>query len=263
MILDRIVAEKREEVARLKRETPPAELAARVRDLPPVRPFGEALSGKDCAIVAEIKGRSPSRGVLKAVFDPPKIAAVYGSGGAAALSVLTDGPFFGGDKAHVAAVRKVVSLTVLRKDFIIDACQVYETRLIGTDAMLLIARLLEGSQIEEYLQLALSLDLDTLVEVHDRPDLEKALAAGAGIVGINNRDLGTFATDLKVTLDLLPSIPEGPIVVSESGIRTRGDIETLSAAGVRAFLIGETLMAAADAGAKLREPMGGKGTGSP
>jgi indole-3-glycerol phosphate synthase len=263
MILDRIVAEKKEEVDRLKRAMPPLDMAGRVRDLPPVRPFGEALVGKDCAVIAEIKGRSPSRGVLRADFDPPGMAVAYGSSGAAALSVLTDGPFFGGDKAHVAAVREAVGLPVLRKDFIIDACQIYETRLIGADAILLITRLLEGAQIEEYLQLALSLGLGVLVEVHDGPDLARALRAGAGIIGINNRNLGTFVTDLRVTLDLLPFIPPGPIVVSESGIRTRNDIEALKAAGVRAFLIGETLMAAVDAGAKLRELMGGKGADTP
>ncbi len=224
--------------------------------MPPTRDFRRALGGGDCAIIAEVKRRSPSRGVLRADFDPVRIAREYERHGAAAVSVLTDETFFGGSDADLTAVKGAISLPVLRKEFIIDPWQIHETRAIGADALLLIAAILGENQLREYRELAASLGLASLVEVHDREELEKALAAGAEIIGINNRDLKTFATDIGTSLALAPLVPADRIVVSESGIRSRAEIETLMKAGVRAFLIGETLVAAPDSGAKLRELLG-------
>jgi len=214
-----------------------------------------AINRLPCSIIAEVKRRSPSKGRIRGDFDPLKIAALYQENGAVAVSVLTDEEFFGGHRTYLSAIREVVDIPLLRKDFIIDPYQIYETRALGGDALLLIASLLEG-QLEEYIHLAQKVGLATLVEVHTREELEKALAADAEIIGINNRDLKTFSTDLRITLELAPSIPEDRIVVSESGINTREDIETLMQAGVHSFLVGEALMRAEDIGRKLRELLG-------
>jgi indole-3-glycerol phosphate synthase len=255
-ILEKIVAVKHAEVASLKRQTPLSEWKRMTACLPPARNFGSAIGGRDCRIIAEVKRRSPSRGVLSRDFDPARIAQVYQENGAAAVSVLTDREFFAGDKEYLIDIRGKVKLPLLRKDFIVDPCQIYETRLLGADAVLLIAGILETGQLADYLAVAEDLGFAALVEVHDREDLAKALAAGAGIIGVNNRDLKTFVTDLKTSMDLIAAIPEDRIVVSESGIRTRADIEALTAAGIHAFLIGETLMQAEDRGGKLRELLG-------
>jgi indole-3-glycerol phosphate synthase len=257
MILDTIIETKRREVAARKAATPLAGLEKMIASMPPARDFKAALvAGAGCAIIAEVKRRSPSRGLLRADFDPVRIAQEYEHCGAAAVSVLTDETFFGGCNADLAAVKSAVSLPVLRKEFIIDPYQVCETREIGADAILLIAAILTEGQLREYRELADSLGLVALVEIHDREELEKALSAGAEIVGINNRDLNTFATDLRTSMELSPLIPKDRIAVSESGIRTRGEIETLSKAGIRAFLIGETLIAALEIGPKLKELLG-------
>jgi indole-3-glycerol phosphate synthase len=255
-ILERIIAAKQAEVARLKRQTPLSEWKRMTTGLPLPRNFRAAMGGRDCRIIAEVKRRSPSKGMLSRDFDPVRIASVYEENGAAAISVLTDQEFFAGEKGYLQDIREKVSLPLLRKYFIIDPCQIYETRLIGGDALLLIAGILELGQLVDYLALTKDLGLSALVEVHDREDLGKALAAGAEIIGINNRNLQTFVTDLQTSRDLISHIPEDRIVVSESGIRTRSDIETLTAAGIHAFLIGETLMKAADRGEKLRELLG-------
>jgi indole-3-glycerol phosphate synthase len=252
MILDDIVAVKRREVADGKKATPLAALEAAIGGMPPTRDFRRALAGGECAIIAEVKRRSPSRGMIRADFDPGRIAAEYEKNGAAAVSVLTDATFFGGSNGDLTAVKKEISLPVLRKEFIIDPWQIHETRTIGADALLLIAAILGKSELREFRELAASLGLASLVEVHDRGELEAALAAGAEIIGINNRDLRTFVTDIGTSLALAPLVPAGKIVVAESGIRSRRDIETLMQAGVRAFLIGETLVAAPDIGAALR-----------
>ncbi len=224
---------------------------------PPVRDFRRALdAGAGCAIIAEVKRRSPSRGLLRADFDPVRIAREYESHGAAAVSVLTDETFFGGCDADLSVVGSAVTLPILRKEFIIDPYQVYETRAIGADAILLIAAILTEGQLREYRDLAASLGLAALVEIHNRGELEKTLAAGAEIVGINNRDLKTFVTDIRTSITLAPLIPKGRIAVSESGIRTRAEIETLLKAGIRVFLIGETLIAAPEIGPKLGELLG-------
>ena len=252
MILDDIVAVKRREVADGKKATPLAALEATIGEMPPTRDFRRALAAGECAIIAEVKRRSPSRGVIRADFDPVRIAGEYEKNGAAAVSVLTDATFFGGSNGDLTAVKKAISLPVLRKEFIIDPWQIHETRAIGADALLLIAAILGESELREYRELAASLGLASLVEVHDRRELETALAAGAEIIGINNRDLRTFVTDIATSRALAPLIPAGKIVVAESGIRSRQEVETLMRAGVRAFLIGETLVGAPDIGAALR-----------
>ncbi len=257
MILDEIVGTKRREVAGRKETIPLKALEKMLAVRPPTRDFKAALDGDTgCAIIGEVKRRSPSRGLLRADFDPVRIAQEYESHGAAAVSVLTDETFFGGSDADLSAVGSAVALPLLRKEFIIDPYQVYETRAIGADALLLIAAILTEGQLREYRELAASLGLAALVEVHNRGELEKSLAAGAEIVGINNRDLKTFVTDIRTSMELASLIPKDRIAVSESGIRTRAEIETLLKAGIRAFLIGETLIAAPEIGPKLKEFLG-------
>ena len=253
-ILDRIVEAKREEVAHLKRSKPLSEMKRIIRDMPPPRDFRKALNTSvKCSIIAEIKRSSPSKGRIKEAFDPLKIASIYRENGAAAISVLTDSRFFEGNGKYLSAIKSIVDLPLLRKDFIIDPCQIYETRVLGGDAVLLIVKLLKNEQLREYIHLSEELCLDCLVEVHSREEIEAAVTAGAGIIGINNRNLKTFSTDLKTSLDLAPSVPQDRIVVSESGINTRKNIETLMGAGIHSFLIGEALMREDDIGWKLRE----------
>ncbi len=255
MLLEQIVAAKRDEVALRKRETPLAALAERTAGMPPARDFRRAVGG-ECAIIAEFKRRSPSRGLLREDLDPAAVARAYEAHGASAVSVLTDAPFFGGSEADLAAVRESVSLPVLRKEFILDPWQIHETRAIGADALLLITAILTVEQLREYRELAAALGLAALIEVHDRRELEKALASGAEIIGINNRDLKTFTTDIGTSLSLAHLIPKGRIAVSESGIRSRQEIELLMRSGIRAFLIGETLITAPDIGSALRRFLG-------
>jgi len=256
MILDDIVAVKRREVAERKKTTPLSALEAAAEGMPPTRDFRRALAGGACAIIAEVKRRSPSRGVIREDFDPVRIAREYERYGAAAVSVLTDETFFGGSNADLTAVKSAISLPLLRKEFIIDPWQIHESRAIGTDALLLISAILEEGQLREYLDLAVSLGLASLVEVHDRRELEMALGAGAEIIGINNRDLQTFITDIRTSLMLASVVPEDRIIVSESGFGSRKEIEILLQAGVRAFLIGEALVAAPDRRAKFEELLG-------
>ena len=220
--------------------------------MPPTRDFRGALAVEGCAIIAEVKRRSPSRGVISADFDPVRIAREYEKNGAAAVSVLTDAAFFGGSSADLTAVKNTISLPILRKEFIIDPWQIHETRAIGADALLLIAAILGENDLREYRELAASLGLAALVEVHDLGEMEAALSSGAEIIGINNRDLRTFVTDIGTSRMLAPLVPPERIAVAESGIRSRQEIDTLLRAGVRAFLIGETLVGAPDIGAALR-----------
>jgi len=256
MMLDRIIAVKKEEIHEAKQLRPIEELVKAVEGLPPARDFKGRVSGAGCAIIAEIKRRSPSRGQLREEVHPAAIASIYEMNGAAAVSVLTDRDFFAGSTDDLVNCRKSVTLPVLRKDFIIDPYQIYETRLIGADAILLIADILEQDCLSGFMARAAFLGLDCLVEVHSREAMEKALAAGASIIGINNRNLHTFEVDLKTSLELRPLIPPDIPVVSESAIRNRQDIERLMDAGIHAFLIGETLMKAEDIGQTLRELMG-------
>jgi len=254
--LDRIVETKKQELAATKRLAPLREMQAILRELPPPRDFRGVITGRDCAIIAEIKKASPSRGIIREDFDPLKIAATYEDNGAAAISVLTEGVFFKGDGRYLSEISKIAGIPLLRKDFIIDPYQIFETRFLGGDALLLIARLLTREALAEYIALTVELGMTPLVEVHNEAELEKSLAAGAQVIGINNRNLDTFVTDLGTSLKLAPLIPAGIVKISESGIACRKDVEILMGAGIRIFLIGETLMRAADMGRKLRELLG-------
>ncbi|MDG4474598.1 indole-3-glycerol phosphate synthase TrpC [Thiovibrio frasassiensis] len=249
MILDTIVARKKEEVAALKA----CGITVPEMEIPPPRGFIRALTDfPGVAVIAEAKKASPSKGVIRADFDPVAIGRSYLAGGAQAMSVLTDVDFFQGSLSYIPAVRAAVSLPVLRKDFIIDPLQIREARAYGADAILLIAAILETSQIEEYLALASELGMDALVEVHDEAEVEKAVAAGSRLIGVNNRDLRDFSMDLNTTFRLQKMIPAGIPLVSESGIRDHHDMERLAEHGVRAALVGETLMRAADPAEALR-----------
>ncbi|HET7569064.1 MAG TPA: indole-3-glycerol phosphate synthase TrpC [Gammaproteobacteria bacterium] len=256
-ILQRILATKREEIAAGKRAQPLAELRSLVADLPPQRGFRQALDAKiargEPAVIAEIKRASPSAGMLRDPFDVGAIAASYAAAGAACFSVLTDETYFQGRGRNIELAHAAASLPALRKDFIIDPWQVYESRLLGADALLLIVAALDDRRLAELLQLAAEVGLDALVEVHDAVELERALTAGAGLIGINNRDLKTFKTDLATTLDLAPRLPAGATLITESGIRTATDVARLREQGIHGFLVGEAFMRAPDPGAKLRE----------
>jgi len=256
MILDKIIDTKKTELKQLKTGTPLAQVREAALVMAPTRDFKAALGGRQCAIIAEIKRRSPSKGLLRGDVDAAIMAEVYEQNGAAAVSVLTDRAFFGGDIQDLYDVRKKVAIPILRKDFIIDAYQIYEARAAGADAVLLIAGVLDEGQLAEFIGLAKSLGMAALVEIHSREELDKVLSSRAEIIGINNRDLRTFKTDLKVSLDMAALIPAGRLAVSESGIGGREDIQTLTNAGIHAFLIGEMLMTAPDAGMKLKELMG-------
>lgn len=243
-ILERIVETKRTEVERLSATS--SELWDRARASPPARGFEEALRRSDVALIAEVKRRSPGAGDIRPGLDPGALATRYRRGGAAAVSVLTDGPWFGGHLDDLRAVRSQVDLPVLRKDFTLVPDQVAEARAAGADAVLLIVRILEPRVLRELLGVTDELGLAALVEVHDDAELQTALEAGARIVGINNRDLATFRSDLSTTLDLLPGIPEDVVVVSESGIRDGVDVARLGSAGAHAILVGESLLRAED-----------------
>jgi indole-3-glycerol phosphate synthase len=256
MFLNRIVESKKEEVLRRKRELPLSELEAAIRKLPAPRDFKASLEKSSCAVIAEVKRSSPSKGILREEFDYKKIASLYAMNGASAISVLTDEKYFGGHGRYLSEIRKVVELPLLRKDFIIDPYQILETRAIGGDAVLLVTRLLEENQLREYIGLAEQSGIDPLVEVHNHKELEVALRAGANIIGINNRNLETFKTDTQTTMMLAPLIPKGRTVISESGISDRNDMVILMEKGVHVFLIGEALMRAEDIGRKLKELLG-------
>ena len=256
-ILDDIHKHKLTEVAESKRRTPLDTLKERIPKIPAAKSFSAALkSGANIRIIAEIKKASPSLGVIRKDFHPVEIARIYEVGGAAAISVLTDEKFFQGSLAYLTEVKKTVGLPALRKDFIIDPYQIYEARAAGADAVLLIAAMLSGDEIQDYLALSGELGMECLVEVHSEEELKKVLQTNAHIIGVNNRNLATFVTDMTTTLRLRQMIPDGKIVVSESGIKTRGDVETLLKAGVGAILVGETLMKSQDIYAKLRELLG-------
>ena len=256
-ILKKILARKAEEVAQRRWRLSPNELSRRVEDLPPPRPFlnrlQQTIAQGRAAVIAEIKRASPSKGLLRDPFEPAEIARSYAAAGAAGLSVLTDRDFFQGHEDHLQEARAACELPVLRKDFIIDPYQIHEARLIGADCILLIVAALENAALGELARLAEELKMDVLVEVHDARELERALAIGATLVGINNRDLRSFETRLETTLRLLPMIPDHCTIVTESGIHIREDVALMRAHGVHAFLVGEAFMRAADPGAKLAE----------
>ena len=254
-ILERILARKAEEVRERSARTPLRELAARCGGMAPARGFATALrrriDGGLAAVIAEIKKASPSQGVIRPDFDPAKIARSYAAGGATCLSVLTDRDFFQGDDAYLAQAREACALPALRKDFVVDAWQVYEARVIGADCILLIAAAVEDDRMLALAALARDLGMDVLVEAHDAAELERALAVPDAIVGINNRNLRTFEVSLETTLSLRGRVPPDRVLVTESGIRTPQDVATMRAAGVHAFLVGEAFMRAPDPGAEL------------
>lgn len=259
-ILQRILARKAQEIEARSTALPLRELSARCVDLPPTRGFAAALETKtgagQPAVIAEIKKASPSAGVIRADFDPAAIARSYEAGGAACLSVLTDVDFFQGSDAFLQQARAACALPVLRKDFTIDAYQVYEARAIGADAILLIVAALGDAALLELSLLAADLDLDVLVEVHDEGELERALDIPAPLVGINNRNLRSFETRIETSLALRRRVSDQRVLVTESGIRTREDVARLRAADVHAFLVGEAFMRAADPGKELARLFG-------
>lgn len=257
-VLTRIVDAKRREVAAAKTRVPLAELDRRCADLPPCRGFERALRSTDgLAVIAEVKKASPSAGVIRADFDPVAIAKTYERHGASCLSVLTDEEYFQGKLEYMTAARAAVNIPVLRKEFIIDPYQLAEARAAGADAVLLIAECLPGEQMKELNAAARALGLDVLIELHDADQLPRVLDTGTTLLGINNRNLRTFTTRLEHTLDLLPHVPPAVAVVSESGIRTNAEMVRLRSAGVRAVLVGESLMRAPDIGAALDSLRGG------
>ena len=256
-LLDEILAHKRSELERAKRELSPAELFARARGAAePTRGFRTALArAARPRVIGEIKRRSPSRGEIRPDLDPVRCATALCQAGAAALSVHTDRRYFGGDPSHLEQVRRAVPVPLLRKDFVVDPYQIDEARAWGADAVLLIVAALGPRSRERLAELcahARSLSLDALVEVHDEEELDTAAAAGADLIGVNNRDLRSFETDLGVTERLAPKAPAGALVVSESGIFGPGDLARLEACGADAFLIGESLMREEDIGQALR-----------
>jgi indole-3-glycerol phosphate synthase len=261
-ILDTILATKEEEVARLLSRTSHAELAAQCADLSPTRGFKAALAPgvgreRSFALIAEVKKASPSKGLIRADFDPVAIAQAYHVGGAACLSVLTDVKYFQGQLDYLGAIREAVPLPLLRKDFIIDTAQIYEARLAGADAVLLIVSAIPSSgRLAELQQAARSVGLDVLVEIHDADEREIAVASGATLIGVNNRNLHTFEVTLEIAETLIPTFPQGTVAVAESGIFTHSDAERMASAGAHAVLVGESLMRQEDVAAATRRLLG-------
>jgi indole-3-glycerol phosphate synthase len=256
-VLDRIVEDTRDEVVRRRENVPLSRLEAAIADRPEGRPFSEALLRPGISLIAEHKRRSPSAGAIREDATVDQIVQAYERGGAAALSILTEPFHFGGSLEDLRAAKAVSALPVLRKDFIVDPYQLYESAAAGADAILLIVAALEPDPLYELLQEARGLDLDALVEIHDERELEIALDVEADVLGINNRDLGDFSVDIERTFDLLADIPAGKTVVSESGFTTRDQLDELDRVGVDAVLIGETLMRAPDVEDATRRLSGG------
>ncbi|MCL0091918.1 indole-3-glycerol phosphate synthase TrpC, partial [Dehalococcoidales bacterium] len=245
--------QKREEVEQRKKALPLSYLEERIAQRKPPLDFGLALEGSHTRLIAEVKRASPLRGVFCPNFNPVELAKTYAQGGASAISVLTETNYFDGNLNHLTAIRQEVGLPLLRKDFIFDQYQIYESAAYGADALLLIVSILSQEQLEELLSLSRNLGLSCLVEVHNKDEVERALLAQAKIIGINNRDLNTFTVDINTTRRLRPLIPQEQIVVSQSGISSREDIEKLKGWGVNAVLVGEALVTADDILTKMRE----------
>ncbi len=260
-ILNRILERKAEEVAERRVHMPLVDLAARAADLPATRGFVAAIEARidadEPAVIAEVKKASPSKGVIRAEFDPAAIARSYAAGGATCLSVLTDRDFFQGSEAFLGQARAACALPVLRKDFIIDPYQVHEARAIGADCILLIVAALEDDLLLQLATLAGELGLDVLCEVHNADELERAHALPVRLIGVNNRNLRNFETSLQTSLDLQEMVEYDRIVVAESGIRTADDVTRLRAGGIQAFLVGEAFMRASNPGQELQRLFAG------
>jgi len=255
MILDRIVSHNLGELEFKKRRLSMAELQRLASEQPSALDLASALRGDGIQLIAEVKKASPSRGIIRPDFDPVEIAKIYAGNGAAAVSVLTEARYFQGSLDHLKNIRKALpdAIPLLRKDFIVDPYQIYESRTYGADSLLLIVAILEPERLQELLGISHELNMSCLVEVHNEAEVEIALKSQAKIIGINNRDLNTFEVDIAVTKRLRPLIPPDRIVVSESGIKERTDIEKLRQLGIDAVLIGESLMSASDIAARMRE----------
>ncbi|MBN2186728.1 MAG: indole-3-glycerol phosphate synthase TrpC [Dehalococcoidia bacterium] len=252
-MLDKIINLKKEELERRKKTLPLSLLKERIAQQEPPLDFALALKGNHIRLIAEIKQASPSRGIFRLAFNPTELAQTYAEGGAAAISVLTEADYFQGSIDHLSAIRKVVKLPLLRKDFIFDPYQVYESRAHGADALLLIVAILSQEQLKEFLMLSHSLGLKCLVEVHNEGEVGRALLSEAEIIGINNRALNTFNVDINVSRRLRPLIPRQRIAVAESGIRNQSDVEKLREWGINAMLVGEALVTANDVSTKMKE----------
>ncbi len=252
-ILNQIVEHKKAELEITKAAIPLSTILDRVHSLPPTRNFKKAITAGPMTIIAEVKKASPSKGIICPDFDPLRLAEAYDRNGAAAISALTESKFFLGKLEYLQAIKARVTIPVMRKDFIIEPYQVFESRAAGADAILLIAAILDENELARLLKLAGEIGLYNLVEVHDEAEAAKAAKCGAGIIGINNRNLKTFVTDIEVTRRLMSYLPSGITIVSESGISGRTEIDLLKQCSVNAMLIGEALVTAADPGAKLKE----------
>lgn len=256
VILEQIVASVRQNLAERKRQTPLSELERLTDHHPSSRDFQGKLQGEEIKLIAEVKRASPSKGWLRSDLDVAMQVRSYVQGGAAAISVLTEPAFFKGSFADLMVAREATELPLLCKDFILDSYQIYEARAHGADAVLLIASILSLAELAELVEVARQMRMSALVEVHNELEVEKALAVKASLVGINNRNLADFSTDLNTTFRLLPLLPASSIVVSESGIKSRADVLALQEAGVKAILVGEALVTSADPKSRIRELMG-------
>lgn len=256
-VLEKIVATKRQEIETARRAVPVELLRERLAAAPPVRDFAAALkSDAGMRVIAEVKKASPSAGLIRADFDPVAIARAYAAHGAACISVLTDEQYFQGSLEYLIAVRNAVPLPLLRKDFLLDRYQVLEARAAGADRILLIAECLDDCTLRDLYFYASELGMESLIEIYDPENLDRVLNLSPALLGINNRNLRTFVTDLGHSISLRNRVPDDCVLISESGIHTRADVERLEQAGIHAMLVGETLMRAADIGAKLRELLG-------
>jgi len=258
-ILTTIVESRKNELAEERARLPLKEIKARLRDVEPCRNLLSSIvpsEGNPLRLIAEIKKRSPIKGLLIEDLKVDELARRYEEGGAAAISVLTERKFFYGDPGHIRIVKDVSSLPVLRKDFLFEEYQIYESRYIGADAILLIVSILDQVALTDFIALSSGLGMSCIVEIHDEWELEKALKGDAVIIGINNRDLTTFKIDIETTLRIIKEVPEGKIVVSESGIYNRGDVQRLADAGVHAILVGESIITSKDVVSRIRELLG-------